>query len=289
LRPAGAALHAEVWGAAPSSGAAAPLVLLHGFTGDTTVWAAFARELVRVDGPRVLVAVDLPGHGRSASSRVDSPEAGARAALVAARDALRRAGVAAGALHCLGYSMGGRLALTLACDRPAEVASLCLVGATAGIASAGERAERRAADRRLADDLLAGGVEAFVDGWLRQPLFASQNKLDGEVREAARRQRLAGDEAGWAAALAACGTGSMAPRWDELPRLSTPALLVAGELDAKFTELAARMAALLPRARLCVVPGAGHAVQLERPGALAAEVGAFLREVEGGAPGSGAR
>ena len=46
--------------------------------------------------------------------------------------------------------------------------------------------------------------------------------------------------------------------------------LIVGERDAKFRAIAERMAAALPDAALHVVPGAGHAVQLEAPEAVAA-------------------
>ena len=65
----------------------------------------------------------------------------------------------------------------------------------------------------------------------------------------------------------------MTPLWDRLGELAMPVTLVAGERDAKFREIAERMAAALPAARLEVVPGAGHAVQLERPEAVAAAIG----------------
>ena len=49
--------------------------------------------------------------------------------------------------------------------------------------------------------------------------------------------------------------------------------LVTGEADLKFTELARRMGERIPRARLSVVEGAGHAVHLERSGDLATLMG----------------
>jgi pimeloyl-ACP methyl ester carboxylesterase len=45
--------------------------------------------------------------------------------------------------------------------------------------------------------------------------------------------------------------------------------MVVGERDTKFTVIAGEMAALLPDASVHVVPGAGHAVHLEEPGAVA--------------------
>ena len=48
-----------------------------------------------------------------------------------------------------------------------------------------------------------------------------------------------------------------------------PVELVVGERDEKFRAIAERMEAALPDARLHVVAGAGHAVQLEAPDAVA--------------------
>ena len=45
-----------------------------------------------------------------------------------------------------------------------------------------------------------------------------------------------------------------------------PVTLVVGERDEKFRAIAERMAERLPRAEVVVVPGAGHAAQLEQPG-----------------------
>ena len=64
----------------------------------------------------------------------------------------------------------------------------------------------------------------------------------------------------------------MPPLWGRLGELAIPVVLVAGERDAKFRAIAERMAAALPDARVEVVGGAGHAVQLERPEAVAALV-----------------
>jgi pimeloyl-ACP methyl ester carboxylesterase len=78
------------------------------------------------------------------------------------------------------------------------------------------------------------------------------------------------------------GTGAMEAVMDRLGEIQVPVLLVAGALDEKFTGLVRQMAARLPAAEECVVPGAGHAVQVEAPAALAAAWEAFLRRAEGG-------
>jgi 2-succinyl-6-hydroxy-2,4-cyclohexadiene-1-carboxylate synthase len=68
--------------------------------------------------------------------------------------------------------------------------------------------------------------------------------------------------------------------WDALPSLGAPALLLAGELDARYRDLSAKTAARMPRARVAIVPGAGHAAHLEAPGAFTELVDRFLTELD---------
>jgi 2-succinyl-6-hydroxy-2,4-cyclohexadiene-1-carboxylate synthase len=182
-------------------------------------------------------------------------------------------------VYC-GYSLGGRLCLRLALDRPDLVTGLVLVGASPGIADPEGRAERRAADEALAGRVERDGVAAFLDRWLAGPLFAT---LPAEA--AGRADRLANTPEGLAYALRRLGTGAQEPLWDRLGGLRPPALLVAGERDAKFAAIAGELAAAIGRrARVALVPGAGHAVPLERPAQLAALVEAFLDATPPGRP-----
>jgi iron(III) transport system permease protein len=80
-----------------------------------------------------------------------------------------------------------------------------------------------------------------------------------------------------AAALRGLGTGVMEPLWERLGELTLPVTLVVGERDEKFRAIGERMAAGLPDARLVVVPGAGHAVQLEAPEVVSDHLAAGVR------------
>jgi pimeloyl-ACP methyl ester carboxylesterase len=60
----------------------------------------------------------------------------------------------------------------------------------------------------------------------------------------------------------------MAPLWDRLGELTMPVDVVVGAQDAKFHAIGERLRAAIPHARLTVVPGAGHALGWEVPGAL---------------------
>jgi 2-succinyl-6-hydroxy-2,4-cyclohexadiene-1-carboxylate synthase len=238
------------------------VVLVHGFTQTLASWKAVGERLA---GRFEVVRVDLPGHGGSGGVRVGFEEA---AGLV---------GEAGGVGAYMGYSLGGRLCLRLALDRPDLVPALVLIGASPGIGDPGGRAERREADEALARRIERDGVAAFLDGWLAGPLFASLPEV-----AAGRGERLANTAEGLAYALRRLGTGAQEPLWGRLGGLAPPVLLVAGEHDAKFAGTAREMAAAIgPSAEVALVPGAGHAVHLERPAATAVLVEEFLAHALG--------
>lgn len=228
------------------------LVLLHGFAQTGASWDPVTRAL---GGRYRAAAPDLRGHGARADARpVSFP------AVIGDLDELVPRGAT-----LAGYSMGGRIALAYALERPGRVSRLVLVGASPGLADVAEREARRAADEALAERIEREGVEAFADEWEAQPLFVGR---PAGVAEAARAERLRQSPLGLAAALRGLGTGAMEPLWDRLAEMLTPVTLIAGEHDGKFRAIAERMAERLPDARLQVVAGAGHAVHLEQPEAF---------------------
>ena len=235
------------------------LILAHGFTQTGRSWATATEALAeRLPGAEFL-AVDLPGHGDAAHVRAD---------LWGAADHLTAVGE-----HgvYVGYSMGGRIALHAALRHPEAVQGLVLIGATAGIDGAAERAARRDADEMLAERLEAIGVEAFVDQWLTNSLFAG---LTPET--SLRDDRLRNTVDGLASSLRLTGTGTQAPLWDRLGEIEAPTLVLAGERDTKFCYLGERMASAIPHATFEVIADAGHSVHLEQPTATAATIATWL-------------
>ena len=73
--------------------------------------------------------------------------------------------------HVLGYSMGGRLALSFACLFPEYVQSLILESASPGLKTETARQERRIQDAKLAERIIEKGIEAFVDELGKYPRF----------------------------------------------------------------------------------------------------------------------
>jgi 2-succinyl-6-hydroxy-2,4-cyclohexadiene-1-carboxylate synthase len=229
------------------------LVLLHGFTNTGASWDQVVAALSERYRP---LAPDIRGHGTASDRRPVS-----LTAVVGDLSA-----VATAPFELAGYSMGGRIALHVALALPGRVRRLVLIGASPGIADPGERDERRLADERLADEVEQMTIEAFAQRWAQTPVLAGQPPA---VLAAVHADRLRNAPAGLAAALRGLGTGALPSLWERLGELTIPVDLVVGERDAKFRTVAAAMAAALPAGRVHVVPGAGHAVHLEAPAAVA--------------------
>jgi 2-succinyl-6-hydroxy-2,4-cyclohexadiene-1-carboxylate synthase len=264
-RPSGP-LHAETRGGGPR------LVLAHGFTQTSRVWGSLDVDLAR---DYQVVAVDMPGHGRSADVSAD---------LVGGARLLAEVG---GEAIYVGYSMGARFCLQLALAQPALVHGLVLISGTAGIEDPGQRRARRQADEELAERLdptgssdsppsppsAAMAVEAFLREWLAGPLFAGITPEAGGLTE-----RLRNTGSGLASSLRLAGTGTQQPSWGRLGELPMPVLVITGGLDEKFTALGERLAAAIgPNANHAVVAGAGHAPHLQRPDEVAGLVRSHMR------------
>ncbi len=225
------------------------LVLLHGFTHTGRSW----RPVVQALSERYrALAPDLRGHGEAAGF--------VPVTLEAVIDDV--AALTDGDFALAGYSMGGRIALHVALAMGERVNKLVLVGASPGLADPVERAARRAQDEALAVRFEAMSTGRIVELWEQNPLVAGQ--------PGAREDRLRNTPAGLAAALRGLGTGALPSLWDRLGELAMPATLVIGERDTKFREVAERMARRMVDVRVEVVSGAGHAVHLDAPKAVAA-------------------
>ncbi len=264
----GIELNVEVSGKGPA------LLLLHGFTGDATTWEPFRDAW---SGFRCF-RVDIIGHGRS-----DAPADARRYSmahavedLVAVLDALDIEETA-----LVGYSMGGRLALHLALAAPERLTALVLESASPGIEDRKDRVGRRRADAALAAAIERDGLEAFVDRWQAQALFASQQRLPDQAQGRQREQRLRQSPVGLANSLRGMGAGGQDYVLETMDRLSLPVLLLAGALDRRYVDFVAEMTPRLAHGQPLIIPDAGHAVHLEQPEAFSRAVTDFLTRVEG--------
>ena len=164
----------------------------------------------------------------------------------------------------LGYSMGARASLLHAAYHPGVWDALILISANPGIEDETERTNRRIADAELADSIERLGMQAFLEFWQETPLIRSQKHITGNLRASMQANRLKNTSIGLAKSLRQFGQGDAPNLWPELGKLTVPALLITGEKDTKYTNIAQRMQAVLPHASHVTIPNASHMPHLEQ-------------------------
>jgi pimeloyl-ACP methyl ester carboxylesterase len=255
-----------------TAGSGLPLVLLHAFPLDHSMWA-FQEPLAEQVR---LVVPDLRGFGGSDEAVPESIAALADD-VVALLDAVHVAGPA---VIC-GISMGGYVAQHVAARHPDRVAAVILVATKLEADSAEARAGRTdlaAKVGRLGLGILA---DAMIPRLLADSAEARRAPGRADVESLLRRTILAQRVETVQTALAALG--ARPDMTEPLRQLRAPALLVAGAEDAITPPECLQAAkAIIPRAKLLIVPAAGHMVPLEQPEVFNAAVLEFLRELPEG-------
>jgi pimeloyl-ACP methyl ester carboxylesterase len=244
------------------SGSGVPLLLIHGWPHNRTLWAG---QMSGLPTQARCIAPDLRGFG---DSSVSGPYSIAQYAddLAALLDALKIERVVA-----CGLSMGGYVALALLRQHRARLRGLILTS-TRATADTPEASEKRA---RLIEFITTHNVEALAGAQLTGML--SRVTLDSRagVREALREIMASASRAG-----AIGGQRAMMARPDAsdlLPTIDMPALVVAGADDVLTPPEEQRaLAAAIPGCRFELLTGAGHACAFERPAAFNHVVGEFL-------------
>jgi len=254
----GASLYYELIGAGPT------LVLLHGFSFDTTIWDgqidAFSLKY------RVL-RYDLRGFGRSKSAEVSYTHAGDLKALLTF--------LKIESAILTGLSLGGGAAINFALTYPGIAWAMVLVAPSlggfkwsAGVASAQLSLQARAREK---------GIETTRELWLRQTIFRhAMNNAD----VSAKLREMVGRYSGWHWTHADLGKPLSPPAITRLGEIKIPTLVLVGDADAPDQ---LRIAETLERgiagAKTIVFPGAGHLLNLEEPLLFNERVLNFLRDV----------
>lgn len=273
-------LHGLHWGEAGR-----PRVLaLHGWLDNAASFVPLAAHLPGLE----LVAVDLPGHGRSAHlpSGADYSFAGALHAVLDVADALGWERFA-----LLGHSMGAGIGSLLAAACPQRVARLVAIEALGALPEPEETTVSRLRDAIGAGRALAGKrLRMFTE--LDTPVRARTLARTGAIGEAAARLLV---ERGVREVQADDGRRGWI--WSSDPRLTLPTMvrMTPGQVRALIRgiecptrvihadppqpylpePLRSEHAALLPDGELRVLPG-GHHLHMEQPAAVAAAIGDFL-------------
>lgn len=239
-------------------GAAAPVLLLHGFGVSGAVWQAFARRLLP---DFAAVAPDLRGHGESGAPPDGYAPADYSRDLVLL---VRELGIAP--CPIVGHSLGALVALALADAHPSVATALVLVDPPID------------AQRPNPDVEHVYRLRTRHDGALERYL-REQNPAGGELLASslARLFRRA-DAAAYEAIMAA--PPGWPDAWQQAARVRQPTLLVQADPRAGGLigdETAAAFTTRLANGALRTMAGATHAVHASQPAALAAVITRFLR------------
>ncbi|CEJ15069.1 AB hydrolase superfamily protein YdjP [bacterium YEK0313] len=251
-------------------GTGRPLVLLHGWSVDASLFAA--QRPLAGQGFRVITA-DLPGHGRD-------PRRGAGLTIADLGDALAAslADLALAGAVLVGWSMGATVALDhLARHGSGGIAGLVIVDMTAKVPNAPGWPLGLSNGQTLEETLAA--ADRMAAGWPRyapriaEAMFAPGIDLAGEPFRRA------------AAAVAASDGPTMAGLWrslvradhrDTLARLDRPVLALAGAESRLYRPaVAAWIAGTAPHGRMLSLAGAGHSPHAEAPAAFNAALADF--------------
>ena len=227
-----------------------PLVLVHGGTVDGRMWQP---QLAGLKDVFTVVAWDEPGAGRSSDVPADFALADYARCLAALIDE-----IALGPAHVAGLSWGGTLVLELYRHHPGLVASLILVDTYAGWKGSLPEEEVRARIEGVGRVLAAspGEFDPTPPGLFAGATPTGFVQLMAEMAAVARKETVRLE------------TRLMAEtdQRDILPLITTPTLLIWGELDVRSPLRVAReFEQAIPDAQLVVIPEAGHVSSLERP------------------------
>jgi pimeloyl-ACP methyl ester carboxylesterase len=248
-------------GARPFDAALPTVVFVHGAANDHSVWALQSRYFAH-HGWNVL-AVDLPGHGRSGGAALGSVEAIADW-LAALLDA---AGVPRAAL--VGHSLGSLAVLAAAAAHPGRVTRAVLVGPAVPMPVSELLLDAAKANDHLACELIIGwsysagkqlGGNQVPGMWLTGSGMRLMERTAPGVLHTD---------------LAACH--AYAGGLDAAAAVRCPVLLVIGARDLMAPPKAAQaLVAALPDKRVVTLPDCGHALMAEQPDAVLDALAAFL-------------
>ena len=179
---------------------------------------------------------------------------------------LDRLGVRSAAV--VGLSVGGLIAQALAARWPDLVRVLVLSGTAPKIGTAEAWADRIAA---VESQGIAAIADAILERWF-SPRFRAEEPALALWRNMLTRSPVAGY-------VATCGAIRDADLTESTRTLRLPVLAMVGSADGSTPpDLVAAMAAMIPGARIEIIPDAGHLPGVERPAAVARLIADFLKE-----------
>ncbi len=251
-----------------------PIIFLHGFTGSAKDWIFIFNKLSDKYFP---MAIDLPGHGKTlVPDNLEFYSTEAYKNIIS--QVLQKFKIEKAIF--VGYSMGGRTALSFAVDNPQKVKALILESATAGIEKETEKISRIKTDSDIANNILENGINQFVNYWMELPFFQSLKSLNAKTYQKIIENKKKNSIVGLANSLKGFSTGLMPSLWNKISRINFPTLLIVGELDRKYVRLNKEMTKKIKTSEMIVFSQCGHNTHLENPEDFTILTNKFLNNLE---------
>jgi pimeloyl-ACP methyl ester carboxylesterase len=251
-------------------GSGETLVLLHGLGESHIGWRPVIDLLA---GDYDVIALDLPGFGRSRSLPVHVPPTAGNLAN-AVEVALDELGVAD--YHVAGYSLGARIAIEL--GRTSRAKSVIAIGPD-GLGTPLERIQGYlglAAGRGVAMALAPAAAPLSLTPAGRMVFFAGNRSFPWQLPAADARQLLTGFAA--APGYDAANWVGMFDLPTHLHTVTQPVLILQGTNDP-ITGQVLRYLPLLPHAELRLLPGLNHVPISDAPDMMVGHMREFLQRV----------
>jgi pimeloyl-ACP methyl ester carboxylesterase len=253
-----------------------PLLLLHGLGESSVGWRPVMSDL---SARYEVIAIDLPGFGRSAALPSGVLPTAANLA-VAVEEALDRIGI--GTYHVAGYSLGARVAIQLA--KSSRVRSVIAI-APDGLGTPTERIQgfiALVAGRGVAMALSPAAGMLSMTPVGRSVFFAGSRSLPWQLTAADARQLLS--DYAESPAYEAANWVSMFDMPTHLSAITAPTLLLQGTADPLMPQQISRYLALIPGAQLTWLPGLNHVPISDDPKTIAQLMLTFLGGARGVEP-----
>jgi pimeloyl-ACP methyl ester carboxylesterase len=246
------------------SGVGRPLVLVHGLGQDHQIWADVQNRLLDY----TTFAYDLRGHGGTPLGEADGTIRQLAEDLVTLLEVV-------GPAVCIGFSLGGAIALRAAAEHPDLVDGVVAI-ATSSIV--GRSAEAALLDRI---DLVNGGDRGRIRTMLRDDTRSQLVRRDADVDQIAELRLVAlGDPRGYVNGARAVCSMRIDSLHDLLPRIAVPVLVVSGEHDTWCPRRAADlMLENLSQGSYAEIRGVGHLVTDEAPDTLVDQIRSWINTV----------
>lgn len=245
---------------------ASAVVFLHGFMGNLVDFQLFTDIISQ---RFFCISFDLPGHGKSIN--LEESAYTIEQTCTEIYSSLQKMNIA----NCtiVGYSFGGRIALSFV-DRYRDfVSSLVLISTSPGIQLQTERNVRIVSDINKIKTLENNGLIEFLNRWYEAPIFSGIPEKLKEQLIADKGKNIVSE---LAKSLKNAGTGVMQPLWGILSELHFSILQIVGERDKKFCDINIKMQELLPKSTLEIIPNCSHYVHLEQTEIVLSKIYNFL-------------